>query len=43
MVEGFDPEVERSDRTYATTLTRPAERSINLIPKRIGIFRAPFN
>lgn len=37
MVEGFDPEVERSGRTYATALTF-AEHSINLNPERIEYF-----
>jgi len=34
MVEDFDPEVERSGRTYATTRSRRAERAINLNHKR---------
>lgn len=38
MVEGFDPEVERSDRTYATARSRRAERSIRLNPKQIEYF-----
>lgn len=38
MVEGFDPEVERSGHTYATARSRRAERSINLNPKRMEYF-----
>lgn len=38
MVEGFDPEVERSGRVLMQPCSRRAERSINLNPKRTEYF-----